>query len=65
MNYAESWAIRKDDKTPYVEQLVHNIRWSIFTGEIRFTEKLPPIRTLAKELSLGVGEVQLVIDLFK
>lgn len=58
INYAESWAIRKDDKTPYVEQLVHNIRWSIFTGEIRFTEKLPPIRSLAQDLSLGVNTVR-------
>lgn len=57
-NYAKAWAIRKNDKTPYVEQLVNNIRWSIFTGEIRWTEKLPPIRNLAQDLGIGVNTVR-------
>ncbi len=56
--YSKNWAVRKSDKTPLVDQLVNNIRWSIFTGEIRFTEKLPPIRTLAQELGIGINTVR-------
>jgi GntR family transcriptional regulator len=58
IEYSKNWAVRKSDKTPLVDQLVNNIRWSIFTGEIRFTEKLPPIRTLAQELGIGVNTVR-------
>lgn len=42
----------------YTEQLVRNIRWSIFTGEVRWREKLPPIRVLAEELGIGVNTVR-------
>ena len=58
MNYSEAWKINKDLKIPYTEQLVRNIRWSIFTGEVRWTEKLPPIRTLADDLGVSVNTVR-------
>lgn len=58
MNYAESWKVDKDIKVPYATQLVKNIRWSIIMGEIRRTEKLPPIRNLAAELGISVNTVR-------
>lgn len=58
VNYAETWKINKDSKIPYTEQLIRNIRWSIFTGEVRWTEKLPPIRVLADDLGVSVNTVR-------
>lgn len=58
VNYAEAWKINKDSKISYTEQLIRNIRWSIFTGEVRWTEKLPPIRTLADDLGVSVNTVR-------
>lgn len=57
-NYAETWKINKDLKIPYTEQLIRNISWSIFTGEVRWTEKLPPIRVLADDLGVSVNTVR-------
>ena len=58
IHYAEVWKINKDSKIPYTDQLVRNIRWSIFTGEVRWTEKLPPIRVLADELGISINTVR-------
>lgn len=58
INYAEVWKINRDSKIPYTDQLVKNVSWSIFTGEVRWTEKLPPIRVLADELRVSVNTVR-------
>lgn len=57
-NYSEAWKIDRNSKISYTEQLTRNIRWSIFTGEVRWTEKLPPIRVLAETLGLGINTVR-------
>ena len=44
-------------KTPYVEQLVNNIRWSILREKFGDRE-LPPIRNLAQDLGIGVNTVR-------
>ncbi|HBR01852.1 MAG TPA: GntR family transcriptional regulator [Ruminiclostridium sp.] len=58
IDYAEAWKINRNLKTSFTEQLVRNIRWSIFTGEVRWTEKLPPIRTLADALGVSMNTVR-------
>ena len=58
MDYTKNWKIDKKSKISYTEQLVRNIRWSIFTGEVRWREKLPPIRILAEQLGVGVNTVR-------
>lgn len=58
INYAEAWKINKSLKIPYTEQLIRNIRWSIFTGEVKWTEKLPPIRVLADDLGVSINTVR-------
>jgi len=58
IDYVDAWKVDRSSKISYTEQLVRNIRWSIFTGEVRWTEKLPPIRVLADELSVSVNTVR-------
>jgi len=58
IDYAETWKVNRNLKTSFTEQLVRNIRWSIFTGEVRWTEKLPPIRVLADALGVSVNTVR-------
>lgn len=52
------WYVNKNDTTPLFKQLANNIRWSIAVGSVRDGYKLPPVRVLAKELSVGVDTVR-------
>lgn len=46
------------DRKQLYEQLVDNIRYLILSGEIKPGEKLPSVRSLAKELGINPNTIQ-------
>ncbi|NPV71014.1 MAG: GntR family transcriptional regulator [Firmicutes bacterium] len=57
-NLLQEWQINRSLPTPLCKQLAMNIRWSISTGKLVSGMVLPPVRDLARHLSLSVHTVR-------
>lgn len=57
-NVPQVWNVNRLSTVPLFQQLADNIRWSICLGNVPDGTRLPPVRTMATELSVSIDTVR-------
>lgn len=57
-NVPQVWNVNRLSTVPLFQQLAENIKWSICLGNVVDGTRLPPVRTLATELSVSIDTVR-------